>query len=207
MKAFLLAGVTDDAEAHARLKQNAELEGLNARRGKMDALNSRAVAGQTIMRYAYPELGPEPGAYFLSRNKPLPECHTRTEAYGAVYDDYMVKVESEYNELQKQKTKQRQQEQQEEARKEKIIQIEQARIAEQTAQEAAHQKIQQSAIIAAITLSAIIIIYLKRKYICQKLQILLARLSDTDTKIRILIYTIQTCIFIYMCILIYNLCT
>ena len=99
LKAFLLAGVTDDAEAHARLKQNAELEGLNARRGMMDALNSRAVAGQTIMRYAYPELGQEPGAYFQKVGKVMPECQTRTEAYGAVYDDYMAGVEAEYNAL------------------------------------------------------------------------------------------------------------
>lgn len=99
LKAFLLAGVTDDAEAHARLKQNAELEGLNARRGKMDALNSRAVAGQTIMRYAYPELGQEPGAYFQKVGKDLPECQTRTDAYAAVYDDYMAGVEAEYNAL------------------------------------------------------------------------------------------------------------
>lgn len=99
LKAFLLAGVTDDAEAHARLKQNAELEGLNARRGKMDALNSRAVAGQTIMRYAYPELGQEPGAYFQKEGKELPECQTRTDAYAAVYDDYMAGVEAEYNAL------------------------------------------------------------------------------------------------------------
>ena len=99
LKAFLLAGVTNDAEAHARLKQNAELEGLNARRGKMDALNSRAVAGQTIMRYAYPELGQEPGAYFQKVGKALPECQTRTDAYAAVYDDYMAGVEAEYNAL------------------------------------------------------------------------------------------------------------
>lgn len=99
LKAFLLAGVTDDAEAHARLKQNAELEGLNARRGKMDALNSRAVTGQTIMRYAYPELGQEPGAYFQKVGKDLPESQTRTDAYAAVYDDYMAGVEAEYNAL------------------------------------------------------------------------------------------------------------
>lgn len=99
LKAFLLAGVTDDAEAHARLKQNAELEGLNARRGMMDALNSRAVAGQTIMRYAYPELGQEPGAYFQKVGKDLPESQTRTDAYAAVYDDYMAGVEAEYNAL------------------------------------------------------------------------------------------------------------
>ena len=99
LKAFLLAGVTDDAEAHARLKQNAELEGLNARRGMMDALNSRAVAGQTIMRYAYPELGQEPGAYFQKVGKVMPESQTRTDAYAAVYDDYMAGVEAEYNAL------------------------------------------------------------------------------------------------------------
>ena len=179
LKTILLSVRYEDTEVQDRLKQNPQLADFSANVRRLDALNARAIQGQTVLRYAFPELGPEPGAYFLKRNKPLPECQTRTEAYAAVYDDYMVEVESEYNELQKQKAEQRQLEQQEEARKEKILQIEQARIAEQTAQETAHQKIQQSSIIAAITLSAIIIIYLKRKYIWQKLQILLARLSDT----------------------------
>lgn len=207
LKVFLLSVRYEDAEVQERLKQNPQLADFSANIRRQDALNARAIQGQTVLLYAFPELGPEPGAYFLKRNKPLPECQTRTEAYGAVYDDYMAEVESEYNKLQKQKAEQRQKKQQEEAGKEKILQIEQARIAEQTAQEAAYQKKLQSSIIAAITLSVIIIIYLKRKYIWQKSQILCARLSDTDTKIRILIYTIQTCIFIYISILIYNLCT
>lgn len=179
LKVLLLSVRYEDAEVQERLKQNPQLADFSANVRRQDALNARAIQGQTVLLYAFPELGPEPGAYFLKRNKPLPECQTRTEAYGAVYDDYMAEVESEYNKLQKQKAEQRQKEQQKEAEKEKILQIEQARIAEQTAQEAAYQKKLQSSIIAAITLSVIIIIYLKRKYIWQKSQILCARLSDT----------------------------
>ena len=99
LNAFLLSGRYEDAEVQGRLKQNPELEGTAARVRRLDALNARAVQGQTVLRYAYPELGQEPGAYFLKRNKPLPECQTRTDAYAAVYDDYMAEVEGEYRQL------------------------------------------------------------------------------------------------------------
>lgn len=96
LRAFLIAGKYEDAEVTERLKQDPMLEGLNARRKKMDGLNSRAVAGQMVMQYAFPELKQEPGAYFMKVGKELPELQTRTEAYAAVYDDYMSGVEKEY---------------------------------------------------------------------------------------------------------------
>ena len=99
LNAFLLSGRYEDAEVQGRLQQNAELADLSANVRRLDALNARAVQGQTVLRYAYPELGQEPGAYFLKRNKPLPECQTRTDAYAAVYDDYMAEVEGEYKQL------------------------------------------------------------------------------------------------------------
>ena len=99
LNAFLLSGRYEDAAVHERLKQNPELEGTAARVRRLDALNARAVQGQTVLRYAFPELGQEPGAYFLKRNKPLPECQTRTDAFAAVYDDYMAEVEGEYKQL------------------------------------------------------------------------------------------------------------
>ena len=99
LNAFLLSGRYEDAEVQGRLQQNAELADLSANVRRLDALNARAVQGQTVLRYAFPELGQEPGAYFLKRNKPLPECQTRTDAYAAVYDDYMAEVEGEYRQL------------------------------------------------------------------------------------------------------------
>lgn len=99
LNAFLLSGRYEDAEVQGRLKQNPELEDLSANVRRLDALNARAVQGQTVLRYAFPELGQEPGAYFLKRNKPLPECQTRTDAFAAVYDDYMAEVEGEYKQL------------------------------------------------------------------------------------------------------------
>lgn len=96
LRAFLIAGKYDDAEVTERLKLDPMLEGLNARRKRMDGLNSRAVAGQMVMQYAFPELKQEPGAYFMKVGKELPELQTRTEAYAAVYDDYMAGVEKEY---------------------------------------------------------------------------------------------------------------
>lgn len=99
LNAFLLSGRYEDAAVHERLKQNPELEDLSANVRRLDALNARAVQGQTVLRYAFPELGQEPGAYFLKRNKPLPECQTRTDAFAAVYDDYMAEVEGEYKQL------------------------------------------------------------------------------------------------------------
>ena len=102
LNAFLLSGRYEDAEVQERLRRNPELEDLSAnvrRLDALDALNARAVQGQTVLRYAFPELGQEPGAYFLKRNKPLPECQTRTDAFAAVYDDYMSEVEGEYKQL------------------------------------------------------------------------------------------------------------
>ncbi|MBQ5665545.1 MAG: hypothetical protein IIV41_06745, partial [Akkermansia sp.] len=99
LNAFLLSGRYEDAAVHERLKQNPELEDLSANVRRLDALNARAVQGQTVLRYAFPELQQEPGAYFLKRNKPLPECQTRTDAFAAVYDDYMAEVEGEYKQL------------------------------------------------------------------------------------------------------------
>ena len=99
LNAFLLSGRYEDAAVHERLKQNPELEDLSVNVRRLDALNARAVQGQTVLRYAFPELGQEPGAYFLKRNKPLPECQTRTDAFAAVYDDYMAEVEGEYKQL------------------------------------------------------------------------------------------------------------
>ena len=89
LNAFLLSGRYEDAE----------LEDLGANVRRLDDMNARAVQGQTVLRYAFPELKQEPGAYFLKRNKPLPECQTRTEAFAAVYDDYMAEVEGEYKQL------------------------------------------------------------------------------------------------------------
>ena len=169
LNAFLLSVRYNDAAVHEQLKQYPELEALSANVRRQDALNARAIQGQTVLRYAFPELGPEPGAYFLKRNKPLPECQTRTEAYAAVYDDYMAEVMAEYKVQQERKKKQEQIRQKEEAKINAIQQIEQARQAEQIAQEAKQQKIQQCAIIGAITLPIIILIYLKRKYIWKKI--------------------------------------
>ncbi len=99
LNAFLLSGRYEDAEVQERLRRNPELEDLSANVRRLDALNARAVQGQTVLRYAFPELGQESGAYFLKRNKPLPECQTRTDAFAAVYDDYMAEVEGEYKQL------------------------------------------------------------------------------------------------------------
>lgn len=99
LDAFLLAGRYDTPEIRETLARNKELEGLAARRRKLDGLNSRAVAGQTVLRYAFPELKGEPGAYFTKQGKELPECQTRTDAFAAVYDDYLAGVEAEYKKL------------------------------------------------------------------------------------------------------------
>ena len=169
LNAFLLSVRYNDAAVHEQLKQYPELEALSANVRRQDALNARAIQGRMVMHYAFPELQQEPGAYFLKRNKPLPECQTRTEAYAAVYDDYMAEVMAEYKVQQERKKKQEQIRQKEEAKINAIQQIEQARQAEQIAQEAKQQKIQQCAIIGAITLPIIILIYLKRKYIWKKI--------------------------------------
>lgn len=59
-------------------------------------------------------------------------------------------------------------------------------------------------ILLVLTAPALLILGIEKAW--ESTKKLRKHLSDTDTKIRILIYTIQTCIFIYMCILIYNLC-
>lgn len=99
LDAFVLAGRYDTPEIRETLARNKELEGLAARRRKLNGLNSRAVAGQTVLRYAFPELKGEPGAYFTKQGKELPECQTRTDAFAAVYDDYLAGVEAEYKKL------------------------------------------------------------------------------------------------------------
>ena len=99
LDAFVLAGRYDTPEIRETLARNKELEGLAARRRKLDGLNSRAVAGQTVLRYAFPELKGEPGAYFTKQGKELPDCQTRTDAFAAVYDDYLAGVEAEYKKL------------------------------------------------------------------------------------------------------------